>query len=773
MKIINLGYPRIGRSRELKLGLDGYFSETTSRAELLAVGQKLCEERWRRQKELGVDSVPLGDFSFMDHILDTSLLLGVVPQRFRSETDWFSLQFDMARGKGSEKGLGIRKWFNTNYHTFVPEISSESLGSPCWDKLRFEIDLAKEQADIRFHPVLVGPWTFLKLSHIDGMSFNEAIDRILPRYIEVLKELSRGGFDHVQMDEPFLCHDLVREDLRVLRKIYDGLTQAGCPLWLTPYYGSPEPWLSEIANLPCEGFHFDLLYWTTTSAWLKTRAFPRNKQMSVGIVSGRNVWASPLWDRKEELQGLVDLYGANRMVLAPTCTLLHLPHDKTLEKQWDPEFSSWVSFADQRLEELAFLKRAINGDRNVETLLKQRQAALAGRSVSARVHRPEVKQAVARIEAKQSARAGTPVRGKSISVLNTLPLLPTTTVGSFPQTAERRKIRQEWKRGKLNDEQYKKAILEEIESDIRFQEKLGLDVLVHGEAERGDMVEFFAEHWDGIAFASQGWVQSLGSKCVRPPLIFGDVRRRSPASVSWFIAAQAMTEKPVKAILTGPVTVLNWSFVREDQVRQKTAYQIALALREEAVDLEKAGAKIVQIDEAALREGLPMMKVHWNQYLRWALEAFQTVASGLGPKVQVHAHFCYSAFEDIADVLCQLGTDVLLVECSRGGNALLSKISKHRSVNAIAPGVFDVHSKEAATEEACRAQIEQSLKYFSARQIWVSPDCGLKAMPRELAETSLRAMVKAAESVRSTFKSEAPMVSKPSDSVATGKRKAS
>ena len=748
MRVANLGYPRLGRQRELKHVLEAYFRGEKNPMEVTQVGDALCQERWKRQKELGVDSIPLGDFSFFDHMLDMSLLLGAVPKRFASTAHWLELTFAMARGTPEAAPLAVRKWFNTNYHFLVPEISSQ-LADPRWERLNREMDLAAEQAESTFHPVLIGPWTFVKLATLDGLTFQQAMDLILPRYVEILKEIRKRKYEYIQIDEPYLCHDMVREDLRSVRKIYENLSAVGVPLVLATYFGSPEPWLSEISNLPCHGFHFDLLYWTTTTAWLMTRAFPRTKVLSLGTVSGRNVWASPLWTRKEELQRIADLYGTEKIWLAPSCSLLHLPIDKTLEKQWDPEFASWVSFADQRLEELAFLKRALNGDRNVETLLKQRQAALSGRSVSARVHRPEVKQAVARIEAQQSARGGgTASRPVRIPPPMGLPLLPTSTVGSFPQTAVLRKTRQEWKKGKMTDEQYKKAMGEEIERVIRVQEKIGLDVLVHGEVERGDMVEFFAEHWDGVALSSQGWVQSLGNRCVKPPLIFGDVRRRQAASVAWFSHAQSLTQKPVKAIITGPVTVLNWSFVREDQARQKTAYQVGLALREEAVDLEKAGAKILQIDEAALREGLPMMRVHWNQYLRWAMESFHTVTQALNSKTQLHVHLCYSAFTDIADILPLLGADVLLVESARSGDELLRRLKKNHYPGAIGAGVFDVHSTRIPSAAEIEACIAKWAAIFPAKQLWINPDCGLKGVSPEHAEAALQAMVDAVKAVR-------------------------
>lgn len=748
MRVSNLGYPRLGRNRELKTELESFFAGRKTAEELLVAGKTLCVERWNRQKELGVDTLPLNDFSFYDHVLDMSMLLGIIPKRFNPTSPWLELSLEMARGTEVARPLLARSWFNTNYHYQIPEIAPAHFVSPRWEKLRFETQAAAELKDVRFHPVLIGPWTFLKLSSIEGMTFSEALDRLLPRYVELLKELVSQGFEYIQMDEPSLCHDMVREDLRSVRKIYEVLSDF--PILLATYFGSPEPWLSEVSNLPCRGFHFDLLYWTTTSAWLKTRAFPRSRELSLGIVSGRNVWATPLWDRKEELQGLLELYGPDRITLAPTCSLLHLPLDKAQEKHWDPEFASWVSFADQRLEELAFLKRALSGDKNVETLLKQRQAALSGRSVSSRVHRPEVKQAVARVEAKQSARGGAPPvpRSPRTDPELGLPIFPTTTVGAFPQSSDARKLRHEWKKKKITDEQYKKAMGDEIERVIRLQEKIGLDVLVHGEVERGDMIEFFAEHWDGVSLTSQGWVQALGSRCVRPPLIFGDVRRRSPATVSWQTFAQGLTPKPVKALLTGPVTILNRSFVREDQGRQKTAYQIALALRDEVLDLEKIGTRIIQIDESALPEGLPMMKVHWNQYLRWAVEAFHVVSSSVGPKTQIHLHLCHSDFSDLAEILCQMGGDVLLVDTARAGGELLKRLKKNRFAPGIAPGVFDVHSSQLPKDEQCLKQLEDAAKAFSARQIWVSPDCGLKGVSSANVEQALTTLVAVAKTLR-------------------------
>jgi 5-methyltetrahydropteroyltriglutamate--homocysteine methyltransferase len=753
MRVSNLGYPRLGRQRELKVALEKVFKGKMPASNLLAVGKAICEERWKRQVELGVDAVPVNDFSFFDHMIDMALVLGVIPKRFAGITDWLELTLAMARGTADAHPLAARKWFNTNYHFLVPELSRESLVEPRWEKLRFELDLSEQQAETKFHPVIVGPWTFAKLCQTEGMSFAESLDLLLPRYVDLLKDFKKRGCEYVQIDEPSLSHDMVREDLRTIRKAYEALAAGGCKIQLATYFGSPESWLTEVANLPVHGFHFDLLYWTTTPAWLKTRTFPRDKELSLGIVNGRNVWATPLWNRREEIHRIVELYDPAKISLAPTCSLLHLPLDRTLEKQWDSEFASWVSFADQRLEELAFLKRSLSGDRNVDTLLKQREAALSARAVSNRVHRPEVKQAVARIEAQAIARGTAPQAPRVPHPLkNTLPVLPTTTIGSFPQTSSLRKTRQEWKRGKITDEQYKKAINDEIEANIRAQEKVGLDVLVHGEPERGDMVEYFAESWDGVAISSQGWVQSLGSRCVKPPLIFGDVRRRSATTVSWFTHAQSLTEKPVKAIITGPLTVLNWSFVRDDQARQKTTYQIALALRDEALELEKAGARILQIDEAALREGMPMVHAQWNQYLRWAMEAFQTVSHAVSTKVQLHVHLCYSAFTDIAEVLPQLGADVLLVEAARGGDELLKRLKKNRYAGAVGAGIVDVHASQMPNVEACEKLIDEWLKIFPAKQLWINPDCGLKGLSQEDATVALQAMVTATQNVRARLR---------------------
>ncbi len=749
MRVASLGYPRIGRQRELKFALENYFQGQLGIDGLLEVGKTLCLQRWKRQSELGVDAIPIGEFSFFDPMLDMSLALGVVPPRFQGGKSGVELSLSMAMSEDTCEPLFVRSWFNTNYHYLVPEISKKAFIAPDFEKMDLELQWANTVSGGAFHPVLIGPWTFIKQSLVQGMNREDLNAELLSRYVAILSHLKKAGFEYVQIDEPALSQDLVREDLKQIRSFYEKLSASGCRILIATYYGGPEPWLSEVSSLPCHGVHFDLLHWSTTLNWLKTRTFPKSKELSLGVVSGRNVWATPLWDRKEELSSLVEIYGPLKMTLAPSCPLVHLPLDRALEKQWDQEFASWVSFADQRLEELVFLKRALTGDKNVEVLLKQRQSALASRSTSKRVHRPEIKQAVARAEAKASV----PTLDKPFLSVKRgdVPLLPLTTIDSFPQSQNVRKARSEWRRGKQTDDQYKKSIVEETEKVIRAQESLGIDVLVSGGLERSDMVEFFAQSMDGVAISSQGWVQSFGARCVKPPLIFGDVKRRAAVSVSWFQLAQSLTDKPLKALLIGPVTFLNRSFVRSDQPRQKTAFQVALALAEEAVDLQEAGAKLVQIDESAFREGLPMMKVYWNQYLRWALDAYLIVRRVFDLRTQVHVYLSHGSLDEIADTLARLQADVLLVSSVSSGTNPLPVLKNSRYRGAVGVGIFDAWRRRLPTVEECYRRLSQAIDTLGVARVWVIPDAGLKTLPPDHAHRALEVLVESTLKVRAEF----------------------
>ncbi len=752
MKVFNLGYPRIGKRRELKKILESYWSSACGEDELRRTVDSILASRWKRQAELGVESIPINDFSLYDHVLDTCVLLGAIPKRFqRLELhDPLQLYFAMARGAQGCEPLDMTKWFNTNYHYLVPNLDNEIQFKLNPQKIFYETEQCKKHA-FNFHPVLLGPWSYVRLSRLCGISENEVLEKILPLYCELLQELKgRMGFDWVQMDEPCLVEDLKKDDTRVVKQAYKSLSHSRIQICLATYFESPDPWLSELTNFPVQAIHFDLVQGQQTKGWLKTKVFPKDKMLSLGVVSGRNIWAANLSMIVKEISELLEIYPKDKLWLAPSCSLMHLPHDKRMEKKWDTELLSWVSFAEQRIEELCLIKKALLGDRQATLLIEERAQTQRQLITSARIHRSEVKQAVERIDSRMKTRKSVSNKRKDKQRLHLkLPLLPTTTIGSFPQTAEIRKIRSEWRAKKINDAQYELRIRKEIEQVIRLQERLGLDVLVHGECERNDMVEYFGTQLEGFAFSEHGWVQSYGSRCVKPPLLYGDVKRKCPITVNWFNYAQSLTKRPVKGMLTGPVTILNWSFVREDQSRDKTAYQIALALRAEVKDLERAGSKIIQIDEAAIREGLPIKRHQRRAYLHWAIDCFRIVASTVEDGTQIQTHMCYSEFGDMMDSIVKMDADVLLIEFARSGEEFFDNFKKHPYPYAIGPGIYDIHSPRVPTLENMEASIQKLLKLFTPDQLWINPDCGLKTRRFSEIEPALINMVQSAKNVRS------------------------
>lgn len=753
MKIWNLGYPRIGRRRELKKGLESFWSGESSEAILLSVARKLREARWVRQHELGVESIPVNDFSLYDPILDMVHLLGAIPKRFEDLSSKSPLQryFAMARGyqdsATSIAALDMTKWFNTNYHYLVPELDRETTFKVQPDKLFEELDHCRT-LPYTFHPVLIGPWTFAKLAKCSAVKPAEILQALVGPYREILRELKARKFEWVQIDEPCLCQDLSKDEIKLARQMYEKLTTDRPFLCLTTYFEAPEPWLSEVSNFPVEGIHFDLVHGRSTLHWLKTKAFPQKKILSLGVLNGRNIWAASLCDVVKTIQEVKEAYQGPLWV-APSCSLVHMPHDKRLEKKWDAEFLAWVSFADQRLEELTLLKKALEEDKQSMLLMEERDQSLRRKLTSRRIHRSDVKQAVERINARMKSRKSPfAKRIKRQMERLKLPLLPSTTIGSFPQTRIIRHTRQDWKQKRISDQEYQNFLRKEIESVVRLQEKLGLDVLVHGEPERNDMVEYFGEQLEGFTFSEHAWVQSYGSRCVKPPLIYGDVKRKAPMTIQWYRCAQELTARPVKGMLTGPVTILNWSFVREDQSREKTAFQIALAIRDEVRDLEKAGAKIIQIDEAAIREGLPIKRQHWGKYLQWAVDSFRVCASVAEDETQIQTHMCYSEFSDIMEAIVKLDADVLLIEFARSGPTFFETFKKTPYPNQIGPGIYDIHSPRVPGAKEMEDSIWRLLKVFPAERLWINPDCGLKTRKREEVEPALSNMVESAKRVR-------------------------
>ncbi|HWQ94822.1 MAG TPA: 5-methyltetrahydropteroyltriglutamate--homocysteine S-methyltransferase [Gammaproteobacteria bacterium] len=755
----NLGFPRIGAKRELKRALEAYWKGEQDQAGLEAVGHELCTRHWKLQAEAGLDLVPVGDFTWYDHVLDMSVLLGVVPKRFGeiSGNVDFTTYFRMARGRapGDKAGSAdtyaceMTKWFDTNYHYIVPEFTADQSFRVASNKLFNELAGAKALG-VRAKPVLVGPLTYLWLGKTKGETFDKLslLDRLLPVYAEILARLKAEGVEWVQIDEPILVLDLPQDWKSAFERAYQKLQASGLKLLLATYFGALEDNLHLACHLPTEGLHIDLVRAPQQLAAVLDE-LPPYKVLSAGVVDGRNIWRNDLEKTLAVLDPLQARLG-ERLWVAPSCSLLHSPVDLSLERGLDEEFKLWLAFATQKVTEVVALRNVVNGGRaSAGKELDESRRAMASRQSSPRIHRPEVRARMKALTVSMATRhAPYSERAKLQHALLKLPLLPTTTIGSFPQTQAIRNARRDFKAGRISEAEYKTRMKQEIELAVRKQEQIGLDVLVHGEAERNDMVEYFGELMEGYAFTQNGWVQSYGSRCVKPPIIFGDVSRPKPMTVEWSVYAQSLTDKPMKGMLSGPITMLQWSFVRDDQPRSQTAMQIALALRDEVVDLEKAGIKVVQIDEPALREGLPLRKSERTEYLRWAVEAFRVTAGGVEDDTQIHTHMCYAEFNDIIDSIAALDADVITIETSRSDMELLDAFVNFSYPNEIGPGVYDIHSPRVPNKEEIVRLMEKAAKVVPAERLWINPDCGLKTRDWPEVETALGNMVAAAKTLR-------------------------
>jgi 5-methyltetrahydropteroyltriglutamate--homocysteine methyltransferase len=755
----NLGFPRLGAQRELKWAVEKYWSGKISQAEVENTARLLREKHWKLQVELGLDHIPSNDFSLYDHVLDTTMMVGAIPSRFREdeELSGLSLYFAMARGlQDRAAGLDIpamemTKWFDTNYHYIVPEVLGNQefrLGVP---KAVQEFEEAKS-VGIVTRPVLLGPVSFLLLAKMEDGHTNgqlKLLESLLPIYQETLRLLQRAGAEWVQMDEPCLVLDLPDEAQRAFRSAYHRLSTVGLRLLVGSYFARLGDNLETALSLPVEALHVDLVR-APEQLEAILKQLPASMTLSLGVVDGRNVWRSNLDHALSTVRRVVDRIGTDRTLIGPSCSLLHVPVDLELEQELDPELKGWLAFAKQKLAEIKALALAANGlIGEVEDIFAQSQAAIQSRISSPRIHNPAVQQRLRSIDAGMTQRRSPyPERRKQQSATLNLPLFPTTTIGSFPQTKEVRNVRSQWKHGDRDADSYEAFLREEIVRTIRVQEELGLDVLVHGEFERNDMVEYFGEQLAGFAFTEHGWVQSYGSRAVKPPLIFGDVWRPKPMTVSWSTYAQSLTSRPVKGMLTGPVTILQWSFVRDDQARDLVCRQIALAIRDEAQDLEKAGIKIIQIDEPAFREGLPLQRADWRPYLTWAVEAFRLASSGVRDETQIHTHMCYSEFEDILESIASMDADVLSVEASRSRMELLDAFVGFKYPNAIGPGVYDIHSPRVPKVGDIEDLLRRATAVLQPSQVWVNPDCGLKTRTWEEVIPSLTALVIAATMMR-------------------------
>ncbi|MAL48655.1 MULTISPECIES: 5-methyltetrahydropteroyltriglutamate--homocysteine S-methyltransferase [unclassified Methylophaga] len=749
----NLGFPRIGGQRELKFALERFWRGETSVEDLEQTGKTLRLRHWTLQADL--DLVPVGDFSFYDHVLDTSQLLDNLPSRVDKNADAMTQYFQASRGQAGSSccnhqvaAAEMTKWFDTNYHYLVPEFNAETAFKACPERLLAQIKEAKA-AGFKIKPVLVGPVSYLWLGKTKDETDKLALlNKLLPVYAEILDQLADNGVEWVQIDEPVLVTELSTEWQQALQKAYFSLAKCRVKLLLTTYFGQLQQNLQLACELPTAGLHIDAISAADELVrvvdWL-----PSHKVLSVGIINGRNIWKTDL-NRALELLEPIHTRLAERLWLAPSCSLLHVPIDLNSEHNLAEETLDWLAFAVQKLEELSILAQALNlGREGVAAQLAENKQSIQRRQQSTRVHNPAVKQ---RCEATHSASGQRQSTYSQRAALQQqalqLPAFPTTTIGSFPQTNVIRQTRKQFRLGQLADAEYRQQMQAEIRHAIDKQLELGLDVLVHGEAERNDMVEYFGQQLQGFAFTDYGWVQSYGSRCVKPPIIYGDVSRPDPMTVEWIQYAQSLTDKPVKGMLTGPVTILNWSFVRDDQPRSETCKQISLAIRDEVIDLESAGVNIIQIDEAALREGLPLRQSQWQTYLEWAVECFRITANGVSDETQIHTHMCYSEFNDIIEAIAAMDADVITIETSRSQMELLDVFQEFDYPNAIGPGVYDIHSPNIPSEQEMVELLKLAAQRIDKTLLWVNPDCGLKTRRWEEVEPALKAMVSAAKSLR-------------------------
>ncbi|WP_104097368.1 5-methyltetrahydropteroyltriglutamate--homocysteine S-methyltransferase [Stutzerimonas kunmingensis] len=758
----NLGFPRIGVDRELKKALEAYWKGELNEQGLRLVGRQLRAQHWQAQADAGIQLLPVGDFAWYDQVLTHSLMFGVVPQRFRPADGQPTLDtlFAMARGVtnsccGGGQAQEMTKWFDTNYHYLVPEFTVDQQFQLSWSQLFEEVEEAQALGHT-IKPVLVGPLTYLWLGKLKGEAAErfdklELLERLLPVYGEVLDRLAAQGVEWVQIDEPILALDLPQDWKNAFERAYNLLQRAPLKKLVATYFGGLEDNLSLAAALPVDGLHIDLVrapeQYPLILDWL-----PTYKVLSLGLVNGRNVWRCDLEKALEVARHAAERLG-DRLWLAPSCSLLHSPVDLEREDRLDHELNGWLAFAVQKCAEVATLARAINEPTNedVAVELARSRAVQAARQHSPRIHKPQVQARLNAIQPQDSQRTSVfAARIEHQRARLDLPAFPTTTIGSFPQTPAIRLARQAYKQGRLPLGDYTEAMQAEIRHAVAVQEQIGLDVLVHGEAERNDMVEYFAEQLDGYAFTRFGWVQSYGSRCVKPAVIYGDLSRPQPMTVDWIRYAQQQTDRVMKGMLTGPVTMLMWSFAREDVSREVQARQLALAIRDEVCDLEATGIRIIQIDEAAFREGLPLRRAQWQHYLDWAVEAFRLCASGVRDETQIHTHMCYSEFNDVIESIAAMDADVITIETSRSQMELLEAFRAFDYPNDIGPGVYDIHSPRVPDTAEMVQLLEKAAERIPAERLWVNPDCGLKTRAWPETEAALVNMVAAARQLRAS-----------------------
>jgi len=753
LKTASLGFPRIGENRELKKAVESFWKGDISKEDLQKVASNIKAKNWQMQKAAGIKYIPSNDFSFYDHVLDAILLFGAVPDRFKLNkfSSDLNLLFAMARGAQNEGvdvfAMEMTKWFDTNYHYLVAEFSKNQKFSISSTKI-FDDFVEAKNIGIETRPVIIGPVTFLLLGKSNG-DFNklDLLDNLLEAYHELFKKLQQIGVKDIQIDEPFLVTDLSKEAIGAYIKAFSKINEfkGQIKTHLVTYFEEIGDNADLALILNTDSIHIDLVRAPQQLDFILEK-ISKNQELSIGLVDGRNIWINNFVESNDLAKKAVAKLGADRVIISSSCSLIHSPVDLDNESKLDIEIKSWLAFAKQKLAEISTIAKLAAGD-NVD--ISNNIRINNSRKTSNKIHDYSVKKRVEAISENDKFRKNSYATRKKIqsSFLN-LPLFPTTTIGSFPQTAEVRKARADFKTKKISLQEYENFIEQETSRCVDFQEEIGLDVLVHGEFERNDMVEYFGEQLKGFAFTGNGWVQSYGSRCVKPPIIFGDISRPNQMTVRWAKYAQGLTKKVMKGMLTGPITILQWSFVRNDQPRSETATQIALAIRDEVVDLEDAGIKIIQIDEAALREGLPIRKSKWSDYLAWAVDAFKISSCGVEDHTQIHTHMCYSEFNDIIEAIARMDADVISIETSRSNMELLNAFINFKYPNEIGPGVYDIHSPRVPKTEEMLELLKKASSVIKSEQIWVNPDCGLKTRAWPETKQALKQMVEAATSLR-------------------------
>ena len=753
----SLGYPRIGPNRELKWLLESYWKKKINHDVLFENISNIKKENWINQKKSGISFIPSNDFSLYDHVLDMCLTLDAVPERFkklRNSKNKLDLYFAMARGyqrgKIDIKAMEMTKWFDTNYHYIVPEFKQNQKFKLAFSKIIDEF-LEAKNFGILTRPVILGPMSFLYLGKSVSKKFNKLnlLNKLIPVYKQILKLLNDFGAEWVQIDEPILSLDLGNDIKKRFLSTYNTLKKNSPKIMLTSYFSSTYPNYNLLKKIKVDGIHFDLINTKQNELNKILTNFPKKTFFSAGLINGRNIWKNNLSHSIELIKKIKRKITGERLIISSSCSLLHSPINLDKEESINLKIKKWLSFAEQKLHEIAFLQKYFNSNLlNKSKYLSDNKNSIKDRAKSKLIHNSEVKKRVKSISSKMLKRKNNYFLRKMIQDELNLPLFPTTTIGSFPQTSEVRKLRLKFKKKEISKKTYENFLKKETKKAIKFQENIDIDVVVHGEFERNDMVEYFGEQLKGFVFTKFGWVQSYGSRCVKPPIIFGDIIRSTPMTIFWSKFAQSLTKKIVKGMLTGPVTILQWSFVRDDQPREITCKQIALALLDEVLDLEKNGLKIIQIDEPALREGLPLRKTEWNSYLKWAIESFKIASSSVNDETQIHTHMCYCEFDDILDSIEKLDADVISIETSRSKMELLDSFKNYKYPNSIGPGVYDIHSPRVPSLKEMKILLEKAQKFIDKDKIWVNPDCGLKTRGWPEVKKALKSMTAVAKSLR-------------------------